>query len=55
MNYILLQLYDSDCGQLIPPCWQELHYLIAGVFIAFPLALWFWMWLYRWWTSQTDS
>jgi hypothetical protein len=37
----LLTIIDNDCSGLIPPCWQELHYLFAGVsiglIIAFPI------------------
>jgi hypothetical protein len=32
-------LVDSDCGGLIPPCWQELHYLYAGIMIGVILAV----------------
>lgn len=25
---------NSDCSGLIPPCWQEIHYLYAGLLIG---------------------
>jgi len=49
----LRQLVNSDCAGLIPPCWQELHYLYAGILIGLLAGLVLWHRLYRWWAAPT--
>jgi hypothetical protein len=34
----------------VPPCWQEIHYLFAGIIIGLLAGLWLWHRLYTWWT-----
>jgi hypothetical protein len=48
-----LDIITGDCGQLIPPCWQELHYLFGGMLLMLPIALLFYEVLRRWWL-RTD-
>jgi hypothetical protein len=43
------QIIDGDCSGLIPACWQELHYLFAGIIIGLLGGLWLWHRTYLWW------
>lgn len=42
-------IIDGDCSGLIPPCWQELHYLFAGILIGHLVGLFVATWLFHWW------
>lgn len=35
----MIEIIGSDCSGLIPPCWQELHYLIAGMWAGWIVGL----------------
>jgi len=44
----MLEIIGSDCSHLIPLCWQELHYFIAGAWVGSIIGLPIGVYLYKW-------
>jgi hypothetical protein len=52
LQFVFSVLYDNDCGTLIPPCWQEFHYLYAGIVLGFIIGLYTYKHVRKWFVND---